>query len=385
MHVLLNASNLGATGPAVVIRDLVPWMGTLAPDDFFTLLLPSSGPNIRWSLPGNVQVQYVPRTRVRELSRMWDIHVRLARLCRSFHVDVCLTLGDIGPVDPGVPHVIYLHQPYLVYPGPDLDAALPWFERVKLRYLSHHFARTARLASSIIVQTPVMAERLVKRFGAERHKVHIVPPALPEHVQVLRHGEIAPYPPMQAVSSPLRLLFLATYYAHKNHRILPPLIAELRRRGLSDRVHFFLTLDGDRRRAEASLLARLESDRDMVTNLGRLEPEQVGSALRTADALFMPTLVETLGLIYLEAIAVHTPILAADRDFARYICGDLALYFDPLDPVSVADAIVQFLAESPRWKRRVGEQAEHCLARFAQSHQQHAGAFLQILHQVSGS
>ena len=35
------------------------------------------------------------------------------------------------------------------------------------------------------------------------------------------------------------------------------------------------------------------------------------------------------------------PILTSDRDFARHICQDAALYFDPLDADSVARSMAR--------------------------------------------
>ena len=52
-------------------------------------------------------------------------------------------------------------------------------------------------------------------------------------------------------------------------------------------------------------------------------------------------------MIYLEAMAAARPILTSDRDFARWMCGAAARYFDPLDPVSIVDVIAA-LAGSPR-------------------------------------
>lgn len=379
MHILLNASNLCATGPEVLIRNMVPLLGTLAPNDIFTLLLPSSKQTEEWGLPGNVRVRYVRRTRIHELSRMWDIYIGLARICESSKADVCLTLGDIGPINFPVPHVIYLHLAYFVYSEPDLNATLAWSERLKLCYQRWHFHRSIKNAKAVIVQTPVMANRLVKLYGVDRQKVHVIRPALPAHVQTSESGQHETYLPMLAFPSCINLLFLATYYAHKNHAILLSLISELRQRQLSGKVHFFLTLDGNRRHAETALLRKLEFEQDMVTNLGRLRPEEAGLALHTADALFMPTLVETFGLTYLEAMAAYKPILTSGRDFAHYLCGDLALYFDPMDPVSIADAIERLIAELPRWQTRLRTEAEKQISSVSQSHAENAEAILRLL------
>lgn len=379
MHILLNASNLGATGPEVLIRNMVPLLGSLAPNDLFTLLLPSSMATEEWGLPSNVRVQHIRRMRIHELSRMWDIYIGLVRICKSSKADICLTLGDIGPIDLPVPHVIYLHQPYLVYPEPELNASLPWLERLKLCYQRWHFQRSVNNVRAVIVQTPVMADRLVKLYDIDRQSVHVMRPALPAHLQTSESNRHGAYSPMLALPYCMNLLFLATYYVHKNHAILPSLISELRQRQLSGKVHFFLTLDGNRRHAETVLLGKLESEQDMVTNLGRLRPEEAGLALHTADALFMPTLVETFGLIYLEAMAAHKPILTSNRDFANYMCGNLALYFDPMDPVSIADAIERLIAELPELQTRLSTEAEKQISSVSQSHTENAEAILRLL------
>jgi hypothetical protein len=37
------------------------------------------------------------------------------------------------------------------------------------------------------------------------------------------------------------------------------------------------------------------------------------------------------------------PILTSDLDFARAVCGDAALFFDPFDPVSIKNRIIQVM------------------------------------------
>ena len=67
-------------------------------------------------------------------------------------------------------------------------------------------------------------------------------------------------------------------------------------------------------------------------------------ACKSSSALFLPTLVESFGLIYLEAMKYGCPIITSDRDFSRWICGDLAMYFDPMDAISIANTIENFIS-----------------------------------------
>ena len=60
LHILLDASNLGATGPEILIRSLVPKLATYASKDNFTFLLPSNKKNENWELPDNLKSLFRP-------------------------------------------------------------------------------------------------------------------------------------------------------------------------------------------------------------------------------------------------------------------------------------------------------------------------------------
>ena len=53
----------------------------------------------------------------------------------------------------------------------------------------------------------------------------------------------------------------------------------------------------------------------------------------------MPTLLESFSGTYVEAMYHGKPILTSEIDFARDICGDAAIYFDPLDANSLLNTI----------------------------------------------
>jgi glycosyltransferase involved in cell wall biosynthesis len=44
---------------------------------------------------------------------------------------------------------------------------------------------------------------------------------------------------------------------------------------------------------------------------------------------------------FVEAMHYGLPILTSDLDFARHVCGDAAIYFDPWDPGSIKEAILR--------------------------------------------
>ena len=91
------------------------------------------------------------------------------------------------------------------------------------------------------------------------------------------------------------------------------------------------------------VLKTIEPYSSFISNLGQLTKDEVPRAYKAAKALFMPTLVESFGLIYLEAMQYKCHILTSDRDFARWMCGELAMYFDPLDSISIVDTIENYI------------------------------------------
>lgn len=62
-----------------------------------------------------------------------------------------------------------------------------------------------------------------------------------------------------------------------------------------------------------------------------------------------PSLFEGFGLPPLEAMQCGTPVAVSDRDPFREVLGaDNALYFDPTDPRSIADALDRLTADHDR-------------------------------------
>ena len=78
-----------------------------------------------------------------------------------------------------------------------------------------------------------------------------------------------------------------------------------------------------------------------IINVGPLPQGDLGAYYRNCQALFLPTLIESFSATYLEAMHFQAPVLTSDLDFARDVCGEAALYFDPWDTRSIKNAILR--------------------------------------------
>jgi glycosyltransferase involved in cell wall biosynthesis len=194
---------------------------------------------------------------------------------------------------------------------------------------------------TVVVQTEVMRQHLLAQAP--------IPPA--RAVIIPDRGMCFPEFPRRAAnhdgSSLFTFLSVALCTANKNLAVLVE--AAKRLRTLVKRpFRCLLTIDAHQHPTARKLLARIEREGlgDLLVNAGPLPPAGLTEVYGSADAFILPTLLESFGRPYDEAMHFGLPILTSDRDFAHERCRDAAIYFDPLDAGSVAQAMGQVMEDS---------------------------------------
>lgn len=84
---------------------------------------------------------------------------------------------------------------------------------------------------------------------------------------------------------------------------------------------------------------------DRVLFTGRLSDEEVAGLYRGAGALVFPSRYEGFGIPPLEAMTQGCPVVASDIPAVREVCGNAALYVDPLDATAIADAVTRVFSD----------------------------------------
>lgn len=150
------------------------------------------------------------------------------------------------------------------------------------------------------------------------------------------------------------LCYVARLYPHKNHTLLPKVRSELLKLGLNAR--FVVTLTPDEWRAAPDDL------KEACVNVGVIPVNQIADLNLQCHAAIFPSLLESFSATPLEALITNGLLFAADRPFVRDVCGDAALYFDPLDPESCARVVFDALSEDDRcqqFRQRATEASSH--------------------------
>lgn len=279
--------------------------------------------------------------------KMYAENVQTRGAIRSGRVERLLSLGDTGMPSCAVPHLLLVQTPFMAYSRGQRDFPMSRKFRLKIRAKELYFRRCLPTVDLFTVQTRAMQHRLVERWGLEEHRVAVVPSAI----------EPIDFTPVPSDGAPY-LCYLASPSPHKNHACLPAMMEELARRGHDVRCH--LTIERtDLPRLVEDAEGRGVADRFEFT--GALDVEGAYQLLSNAAVHVMPSKLETFGLPYAEAMAFGCPTVAADRECAREMCGDAALYFPADSGVEAADRVARVL-ESPEQARK---QAEIGRARFA--------------------
>ena len=285
----------------------------------------------RFELPADCRLSAVERVREDEsaLHRLHWLTRGLAEAGRAAGGDGVVALANSGCAAPDMGLVVMIQQalPFckeaLRSEGPRLRARMAIVKRV--------MKRSVERADVVVVQTRVMAKWVADAFPGMRARLEVLPrtsPALPEESGASRALDV-----MRAWPSGGRVLYVGDDWRYKNVRRVSRAVQELRKEGMP--VALFSTTGSVAERAASECLV----------GLGFLKREEVAEAMKLADLLVMPSLVETVGLTMLEAMAAGTPVAVADRPYAREVCGEAAVYFDPLDDGEIAAVIGRALKD----------------------------------------
>jgi glycosyltransferase involved in cell wall biosynthesis len=299
-------------------------------------------------------------------------------LCSEVDADALLCLGNFAPRRAPCPVAALVHHPYFVYEEPAAERRLTARERLIVGY-GRRFCRTTLPKVHVIAQTETMRRRLME-YQPDPERVSVIPNAaffLPDGPEGAagRTSE-------RDEREPFTFVYVTRYYAHKNLEIFLEALPALARMA-ARRFRLWITIAADQHPGARKFLEKLGKSpaRELVVNLGPVPSAKLTEIYGAADALVMPTLLESYSRTYMEAMHFGLPIVTSDRDFARERCGEAAVYCDPLDADSVARAMAR-LMEDAELPARLAEKGRWMLAE-APGWEEIAGRFVEVLERVA--
>jgi glycosyltransferase involved in cell wall biosynthesis len=245
-------------------------------------------------------------------------NVSLRRALRTWKADRLFSFTDTSLVACPVPHGLLIHQAHLAYSPDEWGFAAPPRLRAQMASMVAYLKLCLPSVAFVTVQSADMKRRLCARFDLNEDDVVVVPSALGAS-----WGKPSPRADGGQQTHPPSLLCVTNAAPHKNLAVLADTLASLS--GPYAQVRLTLTVEAGSAPRFVERAAQL-GVLDRVDFVGVCAPTDLARLARGATLSIQPSMLESFGLTYYEAMAAGLPVIAADRAFAREACGDVALY-----------------------------------------------------------
>ena len=247
-----------------------------------------------------------------------------------------IVLGDI-PLRCKGKQIVLVHTPHLCSPNMYLFKTF----NIKAFISSLLFKLNKNRVTKFVVQTNQMQSNLSKKYSIDKSKISIIPQPVPKW---LHDGKMKnSYVTKKAYS--VKLFYPAANYPHKNHKLLSLLDYK------TQKVIKNITITLDSHNSPMG-------QHEYIKCVGHLKPPEMLEEYNKADALLFLSTAESYGFPLIEAMYLGLPIVCPDLPYAREICGNQALYFDPNCPKSLMEAITSLQQKiingwCPDWRKQL--------------------------------
>lgn len=314
----IHLTNVTGTGAVRLAESLLPRLIDNEIAQISKVFLPSNGALAKWGAEyPHVPTQNIVRRLPNSVSRLFECALP-SRIVRGS--DPVLVLGDL-PLFCDAPQTLFIQTPHLTGQG-NKYSVRDWLKYAVSRSV---LRRNLHLVQAAIVQTEPMRLALLQSYPELGGRLHVIPQPVPQWLMSAKGSRKGP---LCSSGNGLQLIYPAACYPHKNHKILG---------SISDEEAQIAGVGSISVTLEATEFPYPQSS--WIRTVGRLDPAGMLELYANADALVFPSLQESFGFPLIEAMHVGLPIVAADRSFARVLCGDEAIYFDPLSARSLETAL----------------------------------------------
>jgi hypothetical protein len=261
---------------------------------------------------------------------------KLSKFEQMYNTIGCITIFGPTLYRPNCKHLVGFAQGHLIYPDSPYWSNTSIFVKLIFRIKSFIFKYLFSYSSDVYhVESDFAKINLSKYLKVDIDKI-IVANNYP-HIIFDKHHN---YFKRLYFNYDDSFIFVVpcAYYPHKNLEIINKIIEYLNFNNFVVKIKFILTLDQD-------IFEKKFIKSEMIVNIGPVSGLDLINLYNNSNALFLPTLLELFPGNYLECMKLGKPILTSDLPFARDICKDAALYFNPLRADLIYKNIKDFIAD----------------------------------------
>ena len=345
MRILINCSNLKIGGGLQVAHSFLHELRNYQSHIFFVVLSTTLEKQIdRSEFPGNFHfINY--NIKPSAIKSITGSDKFLSKVVKEHSIDSVFSV--FGPTywKPKVNHICGFAKPQYIYLESPFFKQLSLMQKLRLNFKRiFHMYDFLNNNVGLITESEDVSIRLRKKMP---HKEVFT--VTNYYNQIFDNSESWNKEIELPQFNGFTLLTISTNYPHKNLSIIPSTIEYLNSyKGFNFR--FVLTID---RNVFANI--KEKSIKDRILTIGKVNFNQCPNLYEQCSAVFLPTLLECFTVTYPEAMRMRKPILTSDLNFARGLCGNAAIYFDPLNPKDIAEKIYSLAMNSQKEKELIDD------------------------------
>lgn len=382
MKILVDCSTAKKGGARTYLQELLKALAQLRGPNRWIVYGPFGCRTAAPSLPDSVELRELPRIWASPTGHLAWLAGRLPRIARREEIHVVFAATGFGMPSPVCPQMVLVRNP--IYFS-DLYARQlkGLWARLELSFRRWVSLKMIRRSGAALFPTQAMRDLVASVHPLDGIRVVIAPYGCDGEAFRRKPQDARWLPEPLARETNRFLLNVSLYCAQKNFAVLFKALGILRRQGrdcllaLTTRLHpvHSSTFREDR---AVILRERLEGQ---ILQLGLLPRERLPALYQAAGLFVFPSYLESFGHPLVEAMAAGLPILAADTQVNREVCGPAAVYAPPFDPEGWA-AQIRRLLEDPGERGRLGQAAQIQAARF--SWQAHVTTIVRVAEELAG-
>lgn len=359
MKIVLNAASAKMGGAVSYLTNLLRNLPPGQSEYQFFVYLPSETARGLTDLPANIKLCPVPNENIGGWKRVWWEQITLRHLLRRLKVDMLFSTANFAMFRCPVKQILlvrnarYFSQIYQQTFLPRHGLKM----RIAFRLRRWMICQSVKSADFVMTPTQAMLDELRQYVEVPDSKALVNPYGveLPETRGSKPVTRVRGYAslPQRAIS----VLFVSLYSEHKNLATLLKAMPLLNKDG---RGKFLLRTTVDPAWEGGAWTVTHQDDIALscrpdvapwVEFLGPLGKENILQLYREGDVFVFPSLCESFGHPMAEAMAHGLSIVAADTPVNREVCGEAAIYFSPLEPDRLVDAVLRVAADRHLWDR----------------------------------
>lgn len=292
--------------------------------------------NSAFQIGGNFTLVQCPIRAVNRAARfLWEQLV-LPSQARGHQLDVLHSLGYIAPLSMSVKSVVTIPDlNYRAIPQsftPFTRAVQKFFVENSARWVDRVISISDSTRNDLIRYLQINPENIRTIYLAPKEYANRQPVSWDE--LILKHRINRPY-----------VFVLNSKSPHKN---IARLVESFLRANHTLEHAYQLIIGGHMPESKnpANAIATVVEESSDIRVTGYLSDSEMAELMAHASVFAFPSLYEGFGLPALEAMAAGVPVISSNRASLPEVCGEAALYFDPLYVDAITASLVQVLSDA---------------------------------------